>query len=176
MLISGRQAANELAAVGLPREQARRLLLAGFAGPAERVSGTLLYDYARVRALVHWPVIERDQRREACPHGLFVQRSWRGIDVRAPFEETLARLRLRWWLSPFARVQIRAGIDDEGGFPFVLLVSGYVAFVADIVGLRVHHRKDTELVLGGPGSRAVRFRGHRLDVPVGGPWLLWCTR
>jgi hypothetical protein len=55
MLVSARGAAGILGEVGINREDARRLLLAGFAGPGLRTRGALLYDEERVRSLTTWP-------------------------------------------------------------------------------------------------------------------------
>jgi hypothetical protein len=176
MLISGREAAGILAGAGLAREQARRLLLAGFAGDGLRTRGSLLYDAANVSRLAEWPIVEASDLAGVCPDGVFLQRAWRGIHVEASHADQLAALRLRWWLSPWARVQLRDGIATRGHFPFVATVSGYVAVGGDIVALDLHGPRDTELRLAEPSDWFSALRGRRYEPGLGGPWMLWTTR
>lgn len=176
MYVSGREAAAILAEAGLTRERSRRLLHAGFAGEGLRTRGALLYDEALVYALLERPVVDMGRFSASCPDGAFVLRAWRGIRVGAPLEAQVAELRMRWWLSPWARLHMRIAMELRGHFPFLVTVSGFVAVGADLVGLRLERgpeRIETRLVVKGPGGWYDDLRGCRLDTGAGGPWVLW---
>lgn len=176
MLVSTQDAAGLLAPTGLAREQVRRLLLAGFAGPGQKIGRVTAYDMRRVRALRQWPVINHRDVSEMCPSGAFLLRAWRGIIVTASFEEQIAALKLTWRMSPWARVLIRTNIEEAGFYPFLLTVSGYVAMGANIRDLRLYEERETELVLEEPGVWMEHFHGKRFENGPAGPWMLWATR
>lgn len=188
MLVSGREAAAILAGAGLAREQARRLLLAGFAGEGQRVRGAMLYDAGQVRALVKSPPVSSEEFTGSCPSGAFVLRTWRGMHLGATHEEQMSRLRLSWRMSPWARALLLMMVAEQGYFPFLATVSGFVAAAGDITGLsvptvspdcaadEVTRPRTVTLVVDEPGDWCVGLAGRRLDTGRGGPWVLWATR
>jgi len=176
MLVSEREAAGILAGAGLAREPARRLLKAGFAGVPLRTRSALLYDEDRVRELVEREPVTERELAATCPRGAFVLRMGQGVDVAAPFTEQLDRLRLTWWLSPWARVRIGDAVRRRGWYPFLVTVSGFVAFAGDVTDLVPSDGdRDTSLVVADPSGWAEALPGRRLAHRGAGPWMLWPT-
>ena len=73
-LLSGRQAAQVLAGVGLNRSRARQVLAAGLAGEPIRTSSALLYDAAKVQALTERAIVTWREVAAMDLHTLFVAR------------------------------------------------------------------------------------------------------
>lgn len=174
MLVTGRGAAEILQEVGLTRERARRLLLAGFAGEGRRTRGALLYDEERVRALTTWPRLEPHAVDALCPGGLFVVRvgPGRSLDLTTGWAQRCEAVRGDWDISPFVRVRLRLRIEQHGAMPLVATVSGYVALVADIVEVTVDVDGRTGFELTEPGEWSTGLRGRRLVTGPGRSWLL----
>lgn len=175
MLMSGREAAAVLARKGLTREPARRLLLAGFAGPAVRLRGVLLYEADRVEELADRQPVTFEEWIRACPRGAFVLRTWRDVDVQAPIEEQLERLRLCWWLSIPARILIAESVHRDGFHPLLVTVSGHVAVAGEIVGLQRVSQRRTQLLVRPAGAWQEALLGRQVDLGLAGPWQLWST-
>lgn len=101
-LVSAREAAEILRPLGLSREQGRRVLHAGVAGPGQRLRGSLLYDAAAVYRLLERPAVVAADLDEVCRREMFVGRVTRA-DITAPWEARLAALRTRTigrcWIS-----------------------------------------------------------------------------
>ena len=174
MLISSREAAQILAGAGLTREPARRLLLAGFAGEGLRTRGSLLYEEARVRSLLEWPVVGPVARGETCARGLFVARV---RDTGPTLGGDLAQR--QWQLSPWARLEMRRVVEAQGFLPLVATVSGFVASGADITAVWPGSSgscRSSTLDLGEPGAWFEQFRNRRLVTGPGSAWLLWRPR
>jgi hypothetical protein len=176
VLISAREAAQILAATGLARERARRVLLAGFAGEGMRTRGSLLYDEARVRALLEWPTVDPSALDGACPSGIFVARV---MDLRVMDMGTHPIADRMWQLSPYARLQIRLAIETQGYLPFVATVCGFVASGANITAVWPSPSGSNDgstLDLAEPGEWFEPFNNSRFVTGPGGVWLLWRTR
>jgi hypothetical protein len=188
MLISGRQAAELLAEIGLGPEPARRALLAGVAGPAQRTRGALLYDEAAVRRLLVEPV---DQTRvdERCWDGMFVarvgprkeaadeNRSWQGADLTASIDEQRDGVRMYWRIAPLTRLCIARMVEVRGYVPFVATVSGLVVVGGDMTGLQLARcGRGVMLTLEEPSEWFEPFRGRRFLTRPGGPWSWWPAR
>jgi hypothetical protein len=90
MFLSSRQAAVELARVGL-------------AGPGIRTAGALLYDEAKVHELRRRPTVRDVDIDPRCRDGMFVARG-RHLDCSAPRSKQLASVCGGWRLSPFTLV------------------------------------------------------------------------
>lgn len=154
--MSGRAAAERLAAVGVSRRDARRLLGGGFAGSPEVLRGVHLYDAAEVERLASWPTIKAGDLRAAFPHGLLVAR--RDVPVRAGWSEQAALLADGWrigmWAAPF---DVQHPIRSHGWVALVASVAGFVAAGAEVVGCEL----DTDQSQG-PGR-------HRGGAGRGGP-------
>jgi len=198
MLVSTREAARILADVGLTRPQATRLVRAGFAGPAIRTAGSVLYDGHLVQALVDWPRVDELELTGACPRELFVARlgPTRGLDLLSPRPEQLEAAGRSWDLSPWTRLLLQLRVGQHGSVPFVATVCGYVGVGADITALALDRGPvpeepptdgsssigcsgDRELVrleLGDPGEWFETLRGRRFCTGRGGPWIVWDRR
>jgi hypothetical protein len=167
VLISTREAAQILAATGLTRDRARWLLQAGFAGEGMRTRGSLLYDEARVRALLEWPAVDPSALDGARRSGIFLARVMGPIDGRT------------WNLSPYTRLQIRLAIETQGYLPFIATVCGFVASGANITAVwpgSSGSGEDSTLDLDEPGEWFAPFRSSRFVTGPGGAWLLWRPR
>jgi len=162
MLVSAREAARILAEIGLSREQSRRVLHAGLAGPGTRTSGSILYDASRVRALLDWPHVDEGELADTCPGEVFVARfgPQRGLDLRRPRSDWLDAACCGWDLSMWTRVLLRHRARELGGVPFVGTVAGFVAFGAEIVGFTLDREpNERQPVERRPGERQPNERG-----------------
>jgi len=178
MWISGREASRifEVEA-GVGRQQSRRVLLAGVAGPSLRAGSTLLYDDARVREVARRPERDHSDLLRVSPGGLFVLRL--GPDAVVPSgtwrERTEAVGDLRD-VGPLARFQVRVGIQQHGPLPFVATACGYPVLLAGLSDLppvapgRV--RPDLTAPEPGTGRWTRLLRARRLITSPGPPWLL----
>jgi hypothetical protein len=186
VLISSREAAQILSATGLTRDRARRVLLAGFAGEGLRTRGSLLYEDARVRALLEWPVVDYRVLRDTCTQGVFVARLRDlGSDPNNP-PRTDLQLRLQqrqWQLSPWARLEMRQVVETQGFLPLVATVCGFVACGANITAVwpgrsasGAGRGQGSTLDLDQPGEWFEEFRNRRLVTGPGSAWLLWRPR
>jgi hypothetical protein len=189
MKITGREAGRALSALGVDRESARRALLAGVAGPGERIGGLLLYDHARVEELVSRvgarPELDPGALDPICRRGVFTARvgprreeaspyrAWKGADMTAPTSEQLDGVRLWWQLSTLTRVLLKSRVERDGYFPFLATVAGFVVVGADIVGLEPGRPEGTAFCLREPSPWFDTFRVARLPVTQGGPWQFW---
>jgi len=186
VLISSREAAQILAASGLTRDRARRVLQFGFAGDALRTRGSLLYEDTRVRALLDWPDVDPGVLRETCTHGLFVARV-RNVrpelagDVAGDLAGDLAgELALReWQLSPWARLEMRRVVEAQGFLPLVATVCGFVASGANITAVWPGPSgtgRGSRLDLDEPGAWFEEFQSRKLVSGPGSAWLFWRPR
>jgi len=183
MLVSGREAAAILAGIGLDRESARRALLAGVAGEAQRTRGALLYDEAAVKRLLVDPV-DPDDLGMDCWDGMFVgrvgprraapdeHRQWRGADLTAPVGEQRDGVRMYWQIAPLTNLCIARMVGKRGFVPFVATVSGFVVLGGDITGL-TGGPHGVALTLAEPSEWFDPLRGGRFVTPAGGPWAWW---
>jgi len=201
MLISGREAAERLAGIGVGREPARQALLAGVAGPGERRRGVLLYDEQAVRRLLVEPV-DIATLSEDCWGGMFVGRvgprtdvsgdpspsdprqsehrqsagrQWRGADLTAPMEEQRDGVRMYWRIAPLSRLCMEQLVRRRGFVPFVATVSGFVVVGGDITGLQPGP-SGVALTLAEPSEWFEPLRGARFVTGAGGPWAWWPAR
>jgi hypothetical protein len=154
--MSGREAADALGALGVPRESARQALLAGVAGVGRRTRGSIRYDTAQVYALVERAracrALEGASPAEwclaqECREGIFVarvrpreaevsnHRSWKGVDMTAPMGEQLDAVRMWWRVATLTKIWFRFRMRRDGFIPFVATVGGFVTLGAEMVGL-----------------------------------------
>ncbi|MFC4784427.1 hypothetical protein ACT8ZV_08135 [Nocardioides sp. MAHUQ-72] len=169
MLISARQAASLLACAGVTGRQARRLLAAGFAGPAQITSAAHLYERAKVLELATWPWLEHggqsapfamDAEIRRRGREVFIAR--RDVDMTAPRDLQLHGLRGGWDLSDLTRVLLSARCEQLGFVPFVATVAGFVALGAELTGVALRQVRSADLTLREPGPWFEQVRGHRL--------------
>ena len=173
VLISTREAAKELAVVGVPRRQVRRLIACGAAGPVTRTAGALLVDDRRVADLASRPRLSEADLTEACPWGVFIaRREVRGSQDR----EVLGQ---DWPFSIWTMARLRAWIDRYGFVPLVATVSGFVLDGGQITGVTPQVGAELfDLALDPPGPWFDRLQGTRIDSPPGRPWMVlgWDAR
>lgn len=171
-LVSAREAAEILSILGLSREQSRRVLHTGVAGPGQRLRGSLLYQEAAVRRLLKRPALAAANLDEACRQEMFVGRVTRA-DVTAVWEDRIAAVRTGWHLSPYARLRIKVRAERDGFLPFIATVCGFVVLGADLVAARRTPDDKTVLDLRPPGGWFAPLRHTRFVTGPGGPWTLW---
>lgn len=188
MFVSGREAALVLAEAGLSRGQTRKVLAAGLAGPSLRTAGSLLYDEARVRALLACPVLERDELPDPCRATMFVARlrprcevgapdqCWQGADLSAPEAEQCDAARMYWDLSPWVEVMVRVAIQEHGFVPFVATVAGFVVLGGNATWISHVPSRGDVFTLEPPTSWFDPLRQARFPTGPGGPWLFWRER
>ena len=173
MLISGRQAAARLEAVGLARRQARQVLGAGLAGDPCRTAGALLYRSELVEALTRWPRLHPGQLDESCPRGAFVARAGRRVlDVRTSREAQVATFSEGWRLGIGAWLWLMFHVRVEDPFPFLVTVAGFVAMGADITATQYLGRGSVALTLEPPGEWYEHARDRRLRTGPGQEWMI----
>ena len=166
MLISAREAARELAAVGVPRRHVRRLIACGAAGPVTRTAGAVLVDGQRVADLAARPRLSEDDVTDACPWGVFIARR----EVRDPQDrEELGR---DWRFSIWTMVRLRTWIDRHGFVPLVATVSGFVLGGGEITAVTQVRAELFSLAVDPPGAWFERLEGTRIDSPPGRPWMV----
>lgn len=177
MQVSAREASEILAAAGLSRQQARRVLAAGLAGPGLKTRSATLYDEASVRDLLSRPCLGAIDLDPACREEMFVARV--SPAAAAGGQEAV---RSGWRLSPYARLRIRVRVDRDGFMPFVATVCGFVVLGANLVDARPDQRPDVEanstdertvLDVEPPGAWFDTFRASRFVTGPGSPWTLW---
>ncbi|WP_109509290.1 hypothetical protein [Nocardioides speluncae] len=185
MFVSGREAALILAEAGLSRGQARKVLAAGLAGPSLSTAGSLLYDEARVRALLARAVVERGDLPDLCRATMFVARlrarrdiaapdqRWQGADLSAPEAEQVDAARMYWDLSPWVEMMIRVAIQEHGFVPFVATVAGFVALGGNATRVSYVEGRGDAFTLEPPTSWFHPLRQARVPTGPGGPWLFW---
>ncbi len=172
MLISARQAATELAAVGVPRRHARRLIACGAAGPVTRTKGALLVDDQRVAALAARERLGAQEIEAVCPWGLFVAR--RDVPVSDDPQEPLARLGEHWTFSIYTAIWIRWRIERHGFLPILATVSGFVLGGGEIRAVTTLRPSADlhDLTVEKPGPWFDLIRDTRIDTPPGRPWVV----
>ena len=177
MWVSAREASRifEVEA-GLGRQQSRRVLLAGVAGPPTPSGATLVFDAARVHEVARRPELDHGELLTACPSGVFVLRIGRAVAAASgSWRERAAAVSEQRDVGPLARVQVRLRIQEHGPLPFVVTVCGYPVLLAELTDLppispgRVRAEL-AELEPGRPWPALVR--AHRLITSPGPPWLL----
>lgn len=181
MLISAREAAAVLRALGLSRERARLLLATGIAGEGVRTPGSLLYDAHRVRAVAERPELAPANILDACPHGLFVARLGPGRRVDLSLDPAQRREPATgpWKLSLPMWATLRVAASRGRSVPLVATVSGVVVLGAAITDARSEGEAGYRLELDEPGDWYDTLSGRRWLPGRGGPPLLawrWTPR
>lgn len=171
MLLTERQAAELLGELGLPRERARRALLAGIAGRGIRTRAATLYEEAEVRALMK-PPIDGSELAPECQRGMFVARVG-AADLLAPMQAQRDAVRMHWQINPWVRVHLSIRIEEKGFVPFLATMSGFVVLGGDIIGGSLDDEFGAALDLDEPGHWFDPLRGRRFLTGPGNPLLLW---
>jgi len=168
-LISTRQAAGLLTAVGLNRTRAQLVLDSGLAGEPVRTSSAHLYHARRVRALVDRPVVGWRAVDALDLHALFVART--GVDPGLGASNQVSSWCRDPSISIWTRVAMMGQIQSVGPVPVVATVCGFVALGAELIGYDrdwtvrapgpwFETMRDGRL-LTGPGPRCLYFQSRR---------------
>lgn len=140
--LTERQARERLGGVGLDPESARRVLVAGLAGPVVRTRAATLYDASLVQQLAE----RASQPVQALPEPhmeTFVARMGPGrLDVRLPLEEQLDAVRGGWRLGTWTAGYLAVIRGVHGHLPFLATVGDIVALGAEITGTESAGRRD----------------------------------
>jgi hypothetical protein len=193
-LFSAREAARLLEFVGVSRRRTRQLLRCGLAGPPVVAANALLYDADRVSALCRWPLSTLGELDELCPRGSFLARRY--VDAEPPpaddrpdgwTDRRTDGWTDGWPLSPLTAVWIRHRVDQEGAFPFLGVVCGFITRGADITGVTLQGQSTVSrsggsrsggsqplyrLELAPPGGWFESLRQHRLAAPGGKTFMV----
>lgn len=171
--LTERQTRERLGGVGLDPESARRVLVAGLAGPVVRTRAATLYDASLVQQLAE----RASQPAQALPEPhmeTFVARMGPGrLDVRLPLEEQLDAVRGGWRLGTWTAGYLTVIRGVHGHLPFLATVGGIVALGAEITGTESAGRRDGldarhAFLLRPAGSWFDPWRGVRLATGQGG--------
>jgi hypothetical protein len=172
--ITQREAATVLAGIGLGRAQARHLLTSGLAGPVSRISGAMLYDAEQVRGLAAREFVDDEVLTRVCPRGLYIARLARGTtgDATHSWEARARSLASQPPMTPMTRALIGARITAGGSMPWVVTISGLVAFGAEATSLRRDGSGRSVFALDPPGPWFGALDGRWLPTGRGRPWVI----
>jgi hypothetical protein len=159
-MISGREAAERLAVVGLSRRQARAVLDYGLAGVPVRTRAVTLYDPLRVDDLVGRASFAQGDLPEVCPGGVLLDRRLTDRSPGIP-------------LSPWTALGIQLSLVRMGPFPYVATIGGFVVDGADFIGLTGGAGGLYRLERAAPGSWFDSFRGRRWAIGPGASVLVY---
>jgi hypothetical protein len=174
--ITARAASRILAASGVPRQQSRRVLTAGLAGPPLRTPGAVLHREAHVRALAGWTPVDHGELSRSCPGGMVVARLGPGREPEPAWswDQRVAAWRTHADVGLFARMQVAGRLADHGTLPFVVTLCGYPLLTADLTDVQGDPDDARvavmDLAQAGPWTRLLERR--RLVTSPGPPWLL----
>ena len=169
-VISAREAARRLESAGVGRRRTRQLLRCGVAGPPTTAGGALLYDADRVEALCTWPSMSLGHVDLVCPNGAFLARRYVSCQLSpAELDREWGR---EWALSPLTAVWLRFRIEQDGSFPFVGAVCGFVTRGADITVVTPETRSTYRLSFSPPGAWFEALREHRVAAPGGKTFMV----
>ncbi|MDN5893565.1 MAG: hypothetical protein L0H93_06015 [Nocardioides sp.] len=171
-LVSGREAAAILAQMGVTREPARRALLAGVAGTGQRVRGSVLYERARVHALLSAPLVG-DTLPTLMTRGTFIARikDCGAIAERECDDHLLRQVARGWHVSPITRLSFSVRVARDEWMPFVATVSGFAVLGAEIIGVGLE-RDGTRFTLRAAGAWYESVHRRRVPTRAGGPWTV----
>jgi len=174
--ITARAASRILAESGVSRQQSRRVLTAGLAGPPRRTPGAVLHREAHVRALAEWTPLDHGELDRSCPGGVLVARLGPGREPEPAWswDERVAAWSAHPDVGLYARLQVAGRLADHGRLPFVVTLCGYPVLTADLTGIRGDPTHPGAAVMdlaeAGPWTRLLERR--RLVTSPGPPWLL----
>jgi hypothetical protein len=176
MWITGRAAARELWGLVGSDEQARVLLRSGVCGPGLRTGGVVLYEKDRVLEVADRPFVDLGRLAATCPHGLYVGRLARSLEVDTglPWEQLSAQVRefpAIPWLT-HGLLMVRASVT--GRLPWVATLSGFVVHGADLIGVTDRDDGIPEFVLEPPGPWFEHLERRWFPTSPGGrSWRVW---
>jgi hypothetical protein len=159
---------------GLSPEPARQLLVAGFAGPGERVGRSTLYDEAGINALASRPPVDVDRLMRVCPHGLYVARLSRAtaFSLALPWSAQARLVAVQPPLPALTRASVNVRIAAWGPLPWVATISGFVAFAAEAEAAFTDRDGRALFRLREPGAWFDAVTGRCLPTGRGRPWVL----
>lgn len=176
MLISTREAVALLAAVGVGRHSAERLLRSGLAGPPTMSTSARLYEHEQVAALLRWPrSTPEDLWTRFGPFGLLTVRWEPGLSTAQG--GAAARLRLQPLPGIWARVAMAAPIRAAEALPVVAVAGDFVVRGYDATAMEVGDDNSLRVSLAEPDGWFDEVRERRLPMRhPGRSWSLVPTR
>ncbi len=174
VLISAREASRILTPAAVSRQQSRRALLAGVAGPAVRSGAFLLYDEDRVRGLARWERVDHDELVAAAPGGVLVVRLGPGREPGDDWswDRRVEACRRQPEIALVAWLHVRALLRAHGRLACVVTVGGFPVVLADLVSCDPDGEGHVDLGLERPGGWSRLLEERRLVTSPGPPWLL----
>ena len=192
MLVSGREAIRILKPVVSGDKQAQRVLRSGLAGAAIATPAGPMYDEQLVRALVGRPFVDVSRLVTVCPHGLYISRIARTVEVdaSAPWPDLVDALALVPAIPTLSMALLEVQMTAWDGLPWVATLCGWVVLGGEAQGIRGQGTTRQRITRQGiqgdeaPGRRSFdlrppgdwfgAFEGRRLPTSRGGrPWYLW---
>jgi hypothetical protein len=160
---------------GLASEQARRLLVAGAAGPGELVGRSTLYDADRVHDLAARPAVDLGRLAHTCPCGLYVARLDRAspLSVSASWADQARVAAAQPPLPPLTRASINVRIGAWGPLPWLATISGLVVFGAQAEGAHTEASGRTRFQLAPPGAWFDAVADRWFPTGRGRHWVMW---
>lgn len=114
--------------------EANRVLIAGLAGPGQKVGSAILYDERRLAALLARPRCT-DQTLDAVRPLIVRLGRDRRFDLSKTWEEQAEVVRRNWYVPFFLGAMLdRWGCLDGRRFPLVATIASWVVFGAEVVG------------------------------------------
>lgn len=163
VLMSQREAARLLAAAGIGRSRANRVLRCGLAGEPITVPGALLYESELVEELAAREHVDEEELGSVCPDGILVVR--RDVNVGKSRAHQLAAIScgfpMAWWKA----LLFADRIERTGPVPLVATTCGFVVLGAEVVGI-----EDDPAPLDNPGPWFQVLHERRLRTGSGRPW------
>ena len=152
------------------RRRTRQLLQCGVGGQPTAAGGALLFDADSVEALCAWPSMSLDDLDEVCPRGVFLAR--RHVTCQPSGAELVHEWGGDWALSPLTAIWLRFRTEQDGFFPFVGAVCGFVTYGADITAVTPDTRSTYRLSFAPPGEWFDSLREHRILAPGGKTFMV----
>ena len=182
MEITAREAARRIGERHLlSRDQARRVLAAGLAGPGRRTASALLFKEESVEALLARPMCDRDTLDELRPFIARLGRQ-RSLTLEQSWAQQAAVAGTGWRLPALTRVALRLpGQARHGRHPFIATLGGWVVLGAEITGWSIDPtqrapRRSAPICsfdLTPPGRWYAAVAETWLPIENGAAWTLW---
>ena len=174
----GTRSGAALGAGGHRRCAREGLAPVGAGGPCDRHAPRTVYDADGVHALTDWPTVDRSRLTDICPHGLYVARLSRAIevDLTQGWHAVAAQVDAMPAMPGLTAATLGVRVNVWLQVPWVATVSGFVVFGAELVGFREQTEPipRTFFVLRPPGAWFGAIEGRRLPTRPGGrPRYLW---
>jgi hypothetical protein len=135
-----------------------------------------MYDESDVRRLAGRPFVDVSRLERPCPHGLYIARLARTVevDVSVAWPDLAARLGTRPPMPAWTAALLAVRMSAWGTLPWIATLCGWVVFGADARGFREDDEHGVSFDLDPPGVWFRALDRRRLPTSPGGrPWYLW---